>query len=107
MFPSGITGWWGRAQTAPPLGLEWAVGTPFRSFDPMRPVCHVRFRKEYPAAQPGVTGGALADRVTARVNASPRIKRTLRELSSRYSSVRWLRVLAWRVLERSRARSGS
>ena len=66
-----------------------------------------QYRKEYPAAQPGVTGGALADRVTARVNASPRIKRTLRELSSRYSSVRWLRVLAWRVLERSRARSGS
>ncbi len=66
-----------------------------------------QYRKEYPAAQPGVTGGALADRVTARVNASPRIKRTLRELSSRHSSVRWLRVLAWRVLERSRARSGS
>ena len=66
-----------------------------------------QYRKEYPAAQPGVTAGALADRVTARVNASPRIKRTLRELSSRYSSVRWLRVLAWRVLERSRARSGS
>jgi len=66
-----------------------------------------QYRKEYPAAQPGATGGALADRVTARVNASPRIKRTLRELSSRYPSVRWLRVLAWRVLERSRARSGS
>jgi len=66
-----------------------------------------QYRKEYPAAQPGATVGALADRVTARVNASPRIKRTLRELSSRHSSVRWLRVLAWRVLERSRARSGS
>lgn len=66
-----------------------------------------QYRKEYPAAQPGVTGGALADRVTARVNASPRIKRTVRELSSRHPSVRWLRVLAWRVLERSRARSGS
>ena len=66
-----------------------------------------QYRKEYPAAEPGATGGALADRVTARVNASPRIKRTLRELSSRHSSVRWLRVLAWRVLERSRARSGS
>ena len=66
-----------------------------------------QYRKDYPAAQPGATVGALADRVTARVNASPRIKRTLRELSSRHSSVRWLRVLAWRVLERSRARSGS
>jgi hypothetical protein len=66
-----------------------------------------QYRKEYPAAEPGVTGGALADRVTARVSASPRIKKTLRELSSRHSSLRWLRVLAWRVLERSRARSGS
>jgi hypothetical protein len=66
-----------------------------------------QYRKEYPAAEPEVTGGALADRVTARVNASPRIKRTVRELSSRHSSVRWLRVLAWRVLERPRARSGS
>lgn len=66
-----------------------------------------QYRKEYPAAQPGVTVGALADRVTARVSAAPRIKRTVRELSSRHSSVRWLRVLAWRVLERSRARSGS
>jgi hypothetical protein len=63
-----------------------------------------QYRKEYPAAQPQTTGGALADRVTARVNASPRIKRTLRELSSRHSSVRWLRVQAWRLLERSRAR---
>jgi hypothetical protein len=66
-----------------------------------------QYRKEYPAAHPQATVGALADRVTARVNASPRIKRTLRELSSRHSSVRWLRVLAWRVLERSRARSSS
>jgi len=66
-----------------------------------------QYRKEYPAAQPGVTGGALADRVSARVHASPRIKRTLRELSSRHSSVRWLRVRAWRLLERSRARSSS
>jgi hypothetical protein len=66
-----------------------------------------QYRKEYPAARPGATGGALADRVTARVKSSPRVKRTVRELSSRHSSVRWLRVLAWRVLERSRARSGS
>ena len=66
-----------------------------------------QYRKQYPAAQPGATGGALADRVTARVNASPWIKRTLRELSSRYPSVRWLRVLAWRVLERPGARTRS
>ena len=66
-----------------------------------------QYRKEYPAAQPELAGGALADRVTARVGGSPRLKRTVRELSSRHSSLRWLRVLAWRVLERSRARSGS
>jgi hypothetical protein len=66
-----------------------------------------QYRKEYPAAQPLATGGPLADRVTARVKASPGIKRTVRELSSKHSSVRWLRVLAWRVLERPRARSGS
>jgi hypothetical protein len=66
-----------------------------------------QYRKEYPAAEPGGSAGALADRVTARVSALPRVKRTVRELSSRHSSVRWLRVLAWRVLERSRARSGS
>jgi hypothetical protein len=66
-----------------------------------------QYRKEYPAAQPLSTAGALADRVTARVKASPGIKRTVRELSSKHSSVRWLRVLAWRVLERPRARSGS
>lgn len=66
-----------------------------------------QYRKEYPAARPEVTSGALADRVTARVRSSPRVKRTVRELSSRFSSVRWLRVLAWRVLERPRARSGS
>jgi hypothetical protein len=48
VFLSGITGWW-HGQTAPPLGLEWVVGTPFRPFDPMRPVYHVRSREEYPA----------------------------------------------------------
>ncbi|MBO0826098.1 MAG: hypothetical protein J2P27_19925, partial [Actinobacteria bacterium] len=66
-----------------------------------------QYRKEYPAARPGVASSALADRVTARVKASPRMKRTLRELSSRHASVRTLRVLAWRLLERSRSRSTS
>lgn len=65
-----------------------------------------QYRKEYPAARP-VTGerGALADRVTSRVAASPLVKRTVRELSSRHPAVRRLRVFAWRALERSRARS--
>jgi hypothetical protein len=67
-----------------------------------------QYQKEHPAARPqkGLIGrGALADRLESTVAASPRIKRTVRELSSRHSSVRRLRILAWRVLERSRARN--
>jgi hypothetical protein len=60
-----------------------------------------------PAGGPRVTGDYLADRLTARVSALPWLKRTVREVSSRHSSVRWLRVLAWRMLEHSRAKSGS
>ena len=36
--------------------------------------------------------------------ASPRLKRTVRELSSRYPAVRKLRIMAWRALERTRTR---
>ncbi len=67
-----------------------------------------QYQKEHPAARPqkGLIGrGALADRLESTVAASPRIKRTVRELSSRHSSVRQLRILAWRVLERSRTRN--
>ena len=67
-----------------------------------------QYQKEHPAARPqkGLIGrGALADRLESTVAASPRIKRTVRELSSRHSSVRRLRILAWRVLERSRSRN--
>ena len=64
-------------------------------------------RKEHPAARPqaspGVRGG-LAGRVESTVASSPRLKRTVRELSSRHPAVRRLRILAWRALERSRAR---
>ena len=66
-----------------------------------------QYRKAYPAVKPqaGLGGlGGLADRVESTVASSPRIKRAVRELSSRHSSVRRLRILAWRVLERSRAR---
>jgi len=69
-----------------------------------------QYRKEYPAAQPqaGHGGrGGLAARVESTVAASPRLKRTVRELSSRHASVRQLRILAWRALERSRARKSS
>ncbi|HSR86815.1 MAG TPA: hypothetical protein VLM11_21770 [Streptosporangiaceae bacterium] len=66
-----------------------------------------QYRKAYPAAEPqdGRGGrGGLAARVESTVAASPRLKRTVRELSSRHASVRQLRIMAWRVLERSRAR---
>jgi hypothetical protein len=66
-----------------------------------------QYRKAYPAARPqpgpGRPGG-LAGRVEATVASSPRLKRTVRELSSRSAAVRRLRILAWRVLERGRAR---
>jgi hypothetical protein len=68
-----------------------------------------QYRREYPAAQPqaGHGRGGLAARVESSVAASPRLKRTVRELSSRHASVRQLRILAWRALERSRARKHS
>jgi hypothetical protein len=64
-----------------------------------------QYRKANPAVRPQSQGrlGGLADRVESRVAASQRIKRTVRELSSRHSSVRRLRVLAWRTMERTRA----
>jgi hypothetical protein len=69
-----------------------------------------QYRKAYPAAQPQAGHGArssLAARVESTVAASPRLKRTVRELSSRHASVRQLRIMAWRALERSRARKRS
>jgi hypothetical protein len=66
-----------------------------------------QYQREHPAARPqkGLIGRGLADRVESTVAASPRIKRTVRDLSSRYSAVRQLRILAWRVMERSRTRN--
>jgi len=65
-----------------------------------------QFRKAHPAARPQGAGGqrGLADRVESTVASSPRLKRAVRQLSSRYPAVRSLRILAWRALERSRAR---
>jgi hypothetical protein len=67
-----------------------------------------QFRRAYPAVRPQPGGkagiGGLAARVESTMAASPRIKRTVRELSSRHSSVRRLRILAWRALEQSRTR---
>jgi len=71
-----------------------------------------QYRKEHGAprgragaGRGGQAGRGLAGRVEAAVGASPRLKRTVRELSSRYPAVRKLRILAWQTLERSRARS--
>jgi hypothetical protein len=66
-----------------------------------------QYRKAYPAARPQSGQGGqrgLADRVESTMASSPRLKRTVRQLSSRYPAVRSLRILAWRALERSRAR---
>jgi hypothetical protein len=66
-----------------------------------------QYRMEYPAAkpQPGMGGlSGLADRVESTVASSARLKRAVRELSSRHASVRQLRVLAWRALQWSGAR---
>jgi hypothetical protein len=65
-----------------------------------------QYRKAYPAArpQPGQQGQrGLVGRVESTVASSPRLKRTVRELSSRYPAVRRLRILAWRAMERRRA----
>jgi hypothetical protein len=64
-----------------------------------------QYHKEYPAKAPkGGDRGGLAGRVESAVAASPRLKRAVREASSRSGAVRRLRILAWRVLERSRTR---
>jgi hypothetical protein len=65
-----------------------------------------QYHKEYPAARPqpsqdGQRG--LVARVESTVASSPRLKRTVRELSSRFPVVRRLRIVAWRRLERRRA----
>ena len=65
-----------------------------------------QYRKAFPAAKPQPGSGGprgLAARVESTVASSPRLKRTVRELSSRSSAVRRLRILAWQVLERRRA----
>jgi hypothetical protein len=69
-----------------------------------------QYRKEYPGAgpQPKRAGQAgLASRMEAAIASSPRLKRTVRELSSRYPAVRRLRILTWQAMERTRARRHS
>jgi hypothetical protein len=58
---------------------------------------------EFPDAAPEreeITRSIFADRVVLRVAASPWLKRTVRQLSSRSALVRRLRIAAWRALER-------
>ena len=43
----------------------------------------------------------------AAVASSPRLKRTVRDLSGRYPAVRKLRILTWQAMERTRARRHS
>jgi hypothetical protein len=65
-----------------------------------------QYRKEYPAARPQPSQDrqrGLVARVESTVASSPRLKRTVRELSSRFPAVRRLRIVAWRRLERRRA----
>ncbi|HLQ52916.1 MAG TPA: hypothetical protein VK162_01450 [Streptosporangiaceae bacterium] len=60
-----------------------------------------------PAAKPDRTAAGqrgLVGRVESTVASSPRLKRTVRELSSRSPAVRRLRIMAWRTLERRRTR---
>jgi hypothetical protein len=65
-----------------------------------------QYRKEYPAKPKQDHGGrgGLVGRLESAVAGSPRIKRAVREVSSRSAAARRLRILAWRVLERSRTR---
>jgi hypothetical protein len=67
-----------------------------------------QFRRAYPAARPAGAGQprGLVSRVESTVAGSPRVKNTVRELSRRYPAMRKLRVMAWRELERRRAREG-
>jgi hypothetical protein len=68
-----------------------------------------QYRRAFPAARPqqdpGIPRG-LVSRVESTVAGSPRLKRTVRQLSSRYPAMRRLRIVAWRVLERPRVRKG-
>jgi hypothetical protein len=65
-----------------------------------------QYHKAYPAAKPerGQAGQrGLVSRVESTAGASPWLKRTVRDLSSRFALVRWLRIRVWRAMERRRA----
>lgn len=58
------------------------------------------YRRTQPAPRPK---GSVVQRAKAAARSSPRVKRTVRRLSSRHGSVRRLRVLAWWAAKRARA----
>ncbi len=64
-----------------------------------------QYHKAHPAAKPQPSPDrqrGLVARVESTVASSPRLKRTVRELSSRFPIVRRIRIVAWRRLERRR-----
>jgi hypothetical protein len=64
-----------------------------------------QYHKAHPAAKPQPSPDrqrGLVARVESTVASSPRLKRTVRELSSRFPLVRRMRIVAWRRLERRR-----
>lgn len=75
-----------------------------------------QFRRAHPAQRPGAAEGGqakggrapgqrgLVGRIESTVAASPRLKNSLRELSRRVPAMRRLRIMAWREMERRRAR---
>lgn len=66
-----------------------------------------QYRRTRPAVRPRAVGPAsagLIGRVESAVASSPSLKRRVRNMSSRYPAVRRLRLLAWRSIERARAR---
>jgi hypothetical protein len=64
-----------------------------------------QYHRAHPAARPQPSPDrqrGLVARVESTVASSPRLKRTVRELSSRFPVVRRIRIVAWRRLERRR-----
>jgi hypothetical protein len=64
-----------------------------------------QYHRAHPAAKPQPSADrqrGLVARVESTVASSPRLKRTVRELSSRFPVVRRIRIVAWRRLERRR-----
>jgi hypothetical protein len=67
-----------------------------------------QFRRAHPADRSQSAAArprGLVSRVESSVAGSPKVKNTVRELSRRYPAMRRLRVMAWREMERRRART--